>query len=317
MNDRVDDAQKTAIVRGMRHRARLRTRSLRLRWRWFNHLVLAAVAAAATLSGVQISTAAPAHAAGLYQLLGEGLDSCAAPSTGQMAHFWNGTPYYYWGIYIGGDERGCSQANLTKGWIATVTNGTADGVQMNWKLLPIWVGPQDPCQSGFGHYISTNTTTAFDQGESEGASAYEEWVTTLGQSASTPIEYDMEYNGDTITSTCLTAMHYFIDGWVTQLHLPPAQKAGLYTSTGGDLNSFATISSPPDFIDGANYSSGKSTADMPGVSSSHWSHQQRHKQYRGPHNETWNGTTLSVDNRCANSWVYATFTVQNTSEGCS
>jgi len=234
-----------------------------------------------------------------------------------MANFWNGTPYYYWGIYIGGDERGCSQPNLTKGWIATVTNGTANGVQMNWKLLPIWVGPQDPCQHGYSHYISMNTTTAFNQGESEGASAYDEWVTTLGQSANTPIEYDMEFNGYAISSGCLAAMKSFINGWVTQLHLPPAQKAGLYTSTGGDLNNFASIAHPPDFIDGANYSSGKSTSNMPGVSSSNWSHQQRHKQYRGPHNETWNGTTLGVDSRCANSWVYATFTVQNTSEGCA
>ena len=164
--------------------------------------------------------------------------------------------------------------------------------------------------------ISLNTTTAYNQGTSEGASAYHEWVNTLGQSSNTPIEYDMEATGGTITSGCLAAIKSFINGWVYQLHLPPAQKAGIYTSSCADLNNFASISHPPDYIDGANYSSGKSTSDMPCVSSSNWVNQQRHKQYQGPHYEP-GYPNVQVDSRCANSWVYATYSVQNTSQGCS
>lgn len=263
--------------------------------------------------------AAPAaHAAASYQLLGEGLDSCVAPTAAQMANFWNGSPYYYWGIYIGGSERSCAQPNLTASWISKVTTGTVNGVSMSWKLLPLWVGPQAPCQPGFGDHISTNTTTAKTQGENEASNAYGAWTITLGQSPNTPIVYDMEYTGGTITSTCLAAMKAFISGWDYQMHLSPPQKAGIYTSSQyGDLASFASSSPAPDFIDGANYSSGKSTSSLPGVSSSLWVHQQRHKQYRGPHNETYNGTTINVDSRCANSWVYATYTVANTAQGCS
>ena len=250
--------------------------------------------------------------------MGEGLDSCTAPSTTQMADFWSNTPYYYWGIYIGGNERACSQPNLTPSWISTVTSGSANGISMQWKLLPFWVGPQDPCEPGFGNYISLDTSTAFSQGKDEAISAYNEWVINLGQSSDTPIDYDLEYSGGTITSSCLAAIRSFINGWVYQLHIAPAQKAGVYTSTcAGDISTFATIANPPDFIDGAAWGSGTSTSNMPCVSSSYWVNQQRHKQYQGGHNETWNGATINVDSRCANSWVYATFSVQNTSQGCS
>jgi hypothetical protein len=268
---------------------------------------------------VQVVVATPASATpSAVQLLGEGVDSCVAPTAAQMANFWNGSPYYYWGIYIGGDERSCAQPNLTTSWIATVTNGTANGISMAWKLMPLWVGPQDPCESGFGNTISTNTTTAFSQGQTQAGDAYDEWVNTLHQSASTPMVYDMEVSTGTITSTCLAAMKSFISGWVSDLHYPPASKAGLYTSTcGGDLNDFASIANPPDFIDGADYGTSKSTSSLDCITSSNWSHQQRHKQYASPHKVTYNGTTIQVDSRCANSWVYGTYGVQNTAQGCS
>lgn len=279
---------------------------------------LAVAAAAAAILAMQFTTAGPASARGSYQLLGEGLDSCAAPSTTQMANFWHNTPYWYWGIYIGGNERACSQANLTASWISTVTSGSVNGISMSWKLLPIWVGPQDPCEPGFGSYISLNTTTAFNQGKSEAISAYDVWVTNLGQNSDTPINYDMEFSGGTITSGCLAAIRSFIEGWVVQLHVAPAQKAGVYTSTcGGDISTFATIANPPDFIDGASYDGNRSTSALPCVSSSYWVHQQRHKQYAGGHNETWNGSNINVDSRCANSWVYGASGAQDTAEGCS
>jgi hypothetical protein len=279
---------------------------------------LAVVVVAATIA-LQFTTVRAASAAGSNQLLGEGLDSCTAPSTTQMANFWNNTPYYYWGIYIGGNQRSCSQPNLTSSWISTVTSGSANGISMAWKLLPIWVGPQDPCQPGFGSYISLNTSTAYSQGANEAISAYAEWVNTLGQSSDTPIVYDMEYSGSTITSSCLAAMRSFINGWVVQMHVPPAQKAGIYTSACADLSSFGTISNPPDFIVGAAWGSGTSTSNMPCVPSSYWIFQQRHKQYQGPHNETWppgSGSTINVDSDCANSWVYATYSAQP-GQGCA
>src|SRR6266508_1010027 len=268
---------------------------------------------AATAFGiVQLGVCSPAHAAGAYKLQGKGLDSCAAPSTTKMADFWSGTPYWYWGIYIGGSQRACSQPNLTSSWINTVMSGST----MNWRLLPLWVGRQDPCQPGFGSYISLNTSTAYNQGKAEAGSAYLTWTSTLGQSSSTPIVYDMEYTGGTITSSCLAAMKSFINGWVYQLHLAPAQKAGVYTSACAKLDAFSTIANVPDFIDAADWDGDSHTSNISCVPSNHWIYQQRHKQYRGSHNETWNGSTINVDSRCANSWTYATDAI-NADSSCS
>src|SRR4051794_35694103 len=89
-----------------------------------------------------------------HYLVGRGLDSCTAPSLSQMSAFWSNTPYSYWGIYIGGSTRGCSQPNLTASWVRSVTT-------QGWKLLPIWVGPQNPCQPGQAAYFSRTTSTAY------------------------------------------------------------------------------------------------------------------------------------------------------------
>jgi hypothetical protein len=56
-----------------------------------------------------------------------------------------------------------------------------------------------------------------------------------------------------------------------------------------------------DWIWAAYYDSNPSTSHLGTcVATSHWTNHQRHKQYRGPHNEEWNNQTLSVDSDCAN-----------------
>jgi Domain of unknown function (DUF1906) len=225
------------------------------------------------------------------QLVGEGLDSCAAPSLSQMSAFWSNTPYSAWGIYIGGEDRACSQPNLTASWVSSVT---AQG----WHLLPLWVGPQNPCVSGFDHF-STDTSTAYSQGETQAEEAYDAMV-GLGMASNSPVIYDLE-GGSGSTTACIDATKSFVEGWVTQLHVAPAQSAGVYTSAcAGFLDQFSTIANPPDFVDGASWDGDPSTSDLPCVSSSHWVDHQRHKQYDGGHNVTYNGVTLNVDSDCSN-----------------
>lgn len=91
-------------------------------------VVLAAVLFVAPMVGT--GTAAPAHATGTVKLTGYGADSCTAPTESQMSAFWRNTPYSYWGIYIGGSDRGCSQPQLTRTWVS-------DMVKMGWDLLPL------------------------------------------------------------------------------------------------------------------------------------------------------------------------------------
>lgn len=253
---------------------------------------------------------APARATpSAHRLIGKGLDSCTAPSRSQMTAFWRNTPYTYWGIYIGGSTRGCAQPNLTAIWVRDVTN-------QGWKLLPIWVGPQNPCQPGQAAYFSRNAGTAYQQGKHEAYLAYKALV-ALGMAANSPIDYDLESSGGTNTTTCVSATKSFIHGWVNQLHVAPAQIAGVYGSTCASfLDQFATLNPPPDFIDGADWDGKTSTSVMACVSSRHWTNHQRHKQYRGGHYESWNGVRLDVDSRCANSVAVGNAPFGSSSSAC-
>jgi len=245
-----------------------------------------------TVADSQIAAAAPAA----QRQVGKGLDSCTAPSLKQMSAFWKNTPYTYWGIYIGGSTRGCNQPNLTANWVRQVT-------KQGWALLPIWVGPQNPCQPYQAGHFSKNAKTAYVQGKNQAKLAYNA-LHALGLPDNSPIDYDLEASGGRNSAACVTATKYFIQGWVNQLHSPPAQRAGLYTSTcNGFLDQFATLNPDLDFIDGASWDRKPSTMVMPCVSTSHWNSHGRHKQYLGGHNESWNKVRLNVDSRCGNSFV--------------
>lgn len=253
--------------------------------------ILAALSFAASPALAQTPSVHPAATPGDEQLVGEGADSCTAPSLSQMTAFWTNTPYSAWGIYIGGEDRACSQPNLTESWVTSVTS-------QGWHLLPLWVGPQDPCVPGYDHF-SSNTSTAQSQGETQALDAYNA-MTALGIGGNSPIIYDLE-TGGTTTTACINATKAFVLGWTEQMHQAPAQPAGVYTSTcAGFLDDFAANSTPPDFIDGADWDGDLSTSDLSCVASNHWTQHQRHKQYEGGHNVTYNGVTLNVDSDCSN-----------------
>ena len=246
-----------------------------------------------------MALAAPASvgsAAGTVKLTDYGADSCTAPSETQMRAFWTNTPFSYWGIYMGGSDRGCAQPNLTRKWVS-------DMLAMGWDLLPIWVGPQNPCTAGQASYFSRNPTRAYAQGKAQALAAYFAWR-TLSSVNNVPIDYDLE--APLVNSaSCRAAAKAFVNGWVAQLHVPPAQVAGVYTSVcGGNIDDFAYISHRPDFIDAADWDYFPSTGKLVCVPANHWVNHQRHKQYRGGHNETYNRVTLNIDSRCADAAVY-------------
>lgn len=124
-----------------------------------------------------------------------GFDTCAAPSLSTMKTWWAYSPYYNIGIYIGGSNRACSQANLNSSWITNVQNGDYG----SWGILPIWVGPQMPpsCNTRtYRTYISTDTATAYTQGRNEASAAYSAMVNLGMDIRGTPIAYDLEgYSG--------------------------------------------------------------------------------------------------------------------------
>ena len=234
----------------------------------------------------------------------EGLDLCSAPTVAHMHDLWDGTPFWHIYIYIGGLSRACAQPNLTASWVSQVTSGAAP-YYMTWGLVSIWLGPQAPC-SGYSHVFSSNSTTSYGQGYQEAHDAYFA-ARDLGISSDVPIVYDLEapLPGHSWTTTCLDAAKAFVRGWDNFLHFTPPQAAGLYgSSCASDLNSFATLSDPPDWIWGAYYNGNPSSSNLICVSSGNWSNHHRHKQYVANYTHTWNGTSFTYDKDCANGPVY-------------
>jgi hypothetical protein len=257
------------------------------------------VASAGTVAALLFvaTPAGQANAYGTRHSTQYGLDSCSAPTVSQMATLWNGSPYWIWYIYVGGLSRGCQQPNLNSSWVSQVLG-------QGWGLVPIWVGPQDPCTT-YAHKFSLNTTTAYQQGWNEAGYAYTATM-ALGFSTDFPIVYDLEGYGP--NSTCRNAAKAFIQGWVNNLHTGAPQVAGVYgSSCDSNLNDLASLAPPPDWIWGGDWSGNPSTSTLTCVGSGYWVNQQRHKQYQGPHNYSWNGVTVNVDSDCANGPIYALY----------
>lgn len=215
-----------------------------------------------------------------------------------MQNFWTGSPYWWYNVYIGGENYSCRPATVTASWLNTVN---AQG----WRFIFNWAGLLPPCTPPGKYFtFSSDPATAYNQGKSAAASAYQALI-NLGitnQAQGTAIVYDL----DSAPPQCQTATNSFIQGWLDTLNTSPAQVPGVYGSVcGSNLAALANLSTPPTFIWGALYDGNPSTKGLYdnthncGVPSSEWTNHQRFKQYQGTHNETWNGTTLSIDSDCA------------------
>ena len=274
----------------------------------FRSTLIARLLSALILSPTVLLLAQPAYAypGGGGAFDGKGFDTCGAPSSSQMQAWWSNTPWSFIGVYIGGSSRGCSQPNLTATWMNTThTQG--------WRHTLIWVGPQAPCTT-FASRISSDTATAFQQGKNEAVKAHTALV-NLGftnSAAGTPVVYDMEGYPD--NSACRAAVKSFMQGWVDQLAVAPAQVSGVYGSACNSyLNDFASLARPPKFIWAANWDNNTSTSALACVNGTYWSANQRLKQYQGDHNETWGGVTLNIDSNCADGPVAPTGGLNSTS----
>ena len=213
---------------------------------------------------------------------GPGFDTCAAPSTGTMKN-WLTSPYRAVGVYIGGVNRACAQANLTPAWIKTVQ---AEG----WHYFPLYVGLQASCVAASGDAtINAASATA------EGKAAADDAVTQagdLGIPSGTPIIYDMEaYRGG-----CGSEVTTFLSAWDSELHAR-GYVAGLYESFSNvsDLVGAASQMTEPDIIHYADWD-GHATTKSSYMPSNMWLTHQRIHQYAGGHDETYGGTTVNIDN---------------------
>jgi hypothetical protein len=241
---------------------------------------LAQVGSSVAASSDTIRPMAATVAASAVNYTGKGFDACSAPSSSSM-NAWLASSYRAIGVYIGGENRGCAQPNLTASWVSTQSAA-------GWHLLPLYVGKQASTSSCTG---CTKISSAASDGKAEADDAVSK-AAALGFGAGTPIQFDMESYSSSSTTTVLT----FLSAWTQELHAR-GYTSGVYTSSSSgvkDLATHYTSYTMPDIIFDALWNGSANTTD-PVIPSNEWASHQRIHQYSGGHSETWGGVTLSID----------------------
>jgi Domain of unknown function (DUF1906) len=227
----------------------------------------------------------------------KGFDRCQAPIVSNMQNWWDGTAYWYVGVYIGGSNRSCDNNHVDKDWISRVDD-------IGFGFLPIWVGPQPPC-TNYGDTFSSDTDTARNRGKQAADYAGQKSL-DLGMVTSSPnppiIYYDLEGYGDVATEACRDATNAFINGWVSQLRDVWGRKAGVYgAGCGSFIDDWWSINNRPDDVWIARWTdSDPSVYNVTCVPRNHWEF-SRIRQYKGNvPNECHNGTCFDlIDKNCA------------------
>jgi hypothetical protein len=268
---------------------------------------LLGAAALALLTSTTVLTpsagSATANVATPGSLRGYGFDQCLAPTQKSMNVWLRQSPYLAVGIYISGASRACKvQPNLTPTWVTTqLHNG--------WKLLPITLGPQAPCNPRFPRYGHDRVIDndpgkhgRFGKANTQGAAEADKTVTrakALGLSPGSTMWYDLE--GFDVTNTrCRNASMAFLSGWTREIHALH-YVSGVYSSAGSGMVMLdeARIDHPtmyhlPDQIWIARWD-GKANTSTSYIRADGWRPGGRMKQYVGGHDETWGGVTINVD----------------------
>lgn len=254
--------------------------------------VLAVTAVATLLAGAAVaSRPAPAVAAGYHgpqpgTFTGLGFDTCAAPSNAAMKA-WLQSPYRAVGIYIGGVNRGCAQANLTPNWVSTQQTA-------GWRLFPLYVGLQAPCSTYQRRIDPARAATQGREAADDAAAS----ARNLGLALRSTLILDMErYPAG--NAACTAAVDTFVSAWTSRLH-EHGFLAGLYTSveSAGLRDQVAAYTRPgyarPDLLDFARWD-GVQTVSDPAIPATYWAPKRRIKQYQGDHHETWGGVRITID----------------------
>jgi hypothetical protein len=210
------------------------------------------------------------HGAAITTSSGEGFDTCTALPTSAMRSV---TGYSAVNVYIGGVNRGCTQAQLSADWVSTVTGA-------GWRLIPTYVGKQAPCKNASGGVrIGSDPATAATDGTSDADDAAAD-MAALGLTAPNVVYDDMEAYNATDTS-CAASVAAYLDAFIGRLH-SDGFRVGVYGSTASTVAQLVTAYNNtarqrPDDIWIAHPGGGDTTADT-AVPSGDWVH-RRVRQY--------------------------------------
>ena len=225
-------------------------------------------------TGQSVPTPIPA---GATSYTGPGFDTCSAPSSSAMRTLMADSPYRAVGIYIGGSDRACSQANLSAAWVASEAAA-------GWHFLPLYVGPQ----ANFGE-LSSPASQAVSAAQDAAASAR-----LLGFGSRTPLYYDMEAYSPGQAAAALR----FFSSWTEELHAL-GYRSGIYSSSlSGIIDLVNNYTNPadtmPDVIYDALWNGSASTQD-PVIPVTSWPGHLRVHQYTGGVTQTFGDVSLDLD----------------------
>jgi len=232
-----------------------------------------------------------------------GFDRCGAMTPQALQAFWNGTPLYTVGVYIGGQTAtkvGCFIPD--RNWVTAVRN-------QGWGIVFIWDGLQAPCSPNT-EKMSKDPNTAYQQGRQAATDAYLKFVNGLGGDEHPTVFYlDLEGNYK-FDSTCTSdvnrnAVNNFIRGWVSYHAAAPRDYSGMYSSSSAAIKGMVQDkcwtwnTNCPNYVWMANYNLKSSVWGDSNVSDDYWWAHTRLHQFRGGHSHTYNGVTLNpVDDDC-------------------
>ncbi|WP_394431477.1 glycoside hydrolase domain-containing protein [Streptomyces sp. SGAir0957] len=248
----------------------------------------AVVAAGAAFAATSASAATPWPAQKTYT--GRAFDTCTAPSAAAMKA-WRTGFYGAAAVYIGGKNRGCAQPNLTKSWVKTVN---AQG----WKLIPLYVGAQPPCQTGTRNEKMTASNAA-SLGTADGKDAVAK-ASALGMKAGSALYLDMEPY-DITNASCNKAVLTYVRSFNKVLRAK-TYRAGYYGFSSSSAAAIATAKDRTDLPGNLWYAKwdkvNTTTSDWPWDKSLYTNHSRGH-QYMVNSKEKRGGYTITVDR---NAW---------------
>ncbi|MFD7974515.1 glycoside hydrolase domain-containing protein [Streptomyces sp. NPDC059071] len=222
---------------------------------------------------------------------GRAFDTCAAPSLAAMKA-WKKDGYYGGvAVYVGGRNRGCDQPNLTRSWVKSV-----DG--LGWRVIPLYVGAQPPCQKS-GNKERFTAATAASVGASNANDAVAK-ASALGMKAGSPVYLNMEPY-DTADKACNEATLNYVRSFTRTLRAK-TYRAGLYGFSTSSAKAIATAKDRTDLPGNLWYAQWNgqetTTKDWPWDPKLYTDHSRGH-QYKANSKETRRGYTITVDR---NAW---------------
>ncbi|MPY64027.1 glycoside hydrolase domain-containing protein [Streptomyces spongiae] len=254
-------------------------------WAAAGAVVLAGATVAAQNS---LATTTSWPAAKVYT--GRAFDTCAAPSLSAMKA-WNTGFYGAAAVYVGGKNRGCSQPNLTASWVKSVSS-------VGWKLIPLYVGAQPPCQSGSSPEV-ISASTAASQGSADGADAVAK-ASALGMKPGSALYLDMEAY-DITNTACNSAVLTYVRAWHKAVDAKQYRTA-FYGFSSSSAKAVATATDRTNLPGNLWYAKwdkvNTTTTDWPYASTLYTGHHRAH-QYMVNSKESRGGYTITVDR---NAW---------------